>query len=187
MNPLLKGAIAGTLATIPMTLVMSALFRRLPREQRYPLPPVLLTFRLARTLPGAPALEGRQLTATALAAHFAYGALTGAIYPLFARTRLVQSAPLLMGPAYGLGVWAASYLGWIPAARLLAPATRHPARRNVLMGIAHVVWGAALAAAFERLAGSDRAALRPGTLRVSGNRAPPLDPPGCRPASRVRD
>ena len=45
---------------------------------------------------------------------------------------------------YGLGVWAMSYLGWIPAVRILTPAHRHPLRRNLLMIAAHIVWGLTL-------------------------------------------
>ncbi|HAE50229.1 MAG: hypothetical protein CMO30_07955 [Tistrella sp.] len=48
-------------------------------------------------------------------------------------------------------MWAASYLGWIPAARILKPATRHPWRRNLLMIAAHLVWGASLAKGLEDL------------------------------------
>jgi hypothetical protein len=38
-NTLLLGAIAGGAATGPMTVTMNALQRRLPRWERYPLPP----------------------------------------------------------------------------------------------------------------------------------------------------
>lgn len=48
-------------------------------------------------------------------------------------------------------MWVASYLGWIPASRRLKAATRHPARRNGLMLIAHLVWGAALTASLREL------------------------------------
>jgi len=135
-----RGALAGLIATIPMTLVMTLLFRRLPAGQQYPLPPVLITGALAdRT--GKP-LAGSALGAAALVAHFGYGAATGALYP-----RLLPRGwpPVLTGPGYGVAVWSASYLGWIPALRILTPATRHPARRNALMLAAHLVWGAALA------------------------------------------
>jgi uncharacterized membrane protein YagU involved in acid resistance len=52
---------------------------------------------------------------------------------------------------YGLGVWALSYLGWIPAARILAPAYRHPVRRNLLMIAAHVVWGLTLSKSLKEM------------------------------------
>jgi len=55
------------------------------------------------------------------------------------------------GSGYGLAIWAASYLGWIPAAGILTPATKHRASRNLLMLAAHVVWGTALAAGVREL------------------------------------
>ena len=48
-------------------------------------------------------------------------------------------------------MWLASYMGWIPAARILKPASGHPPRRNALMLAAHVVWGAATARAMREL------------------------------------
>lgn len=165
MHPLLRGALAGTLATVPMTIVMTGLFRRLPREQRYPLPPVLITARVARRGALHPLLPPGRLSAAALTAHFAYGAATGALYPMLDRRR---EPTLAAGSAYGLAVWAISYLGWIPALRILTPATRHPAARNRMMWSAHVVWGSALAAVCRMLArreGAQRIAARPSPVR----------------------
>jgi hypothetical protein len=68
------------------------------------------------------------------------GALYGAVTPRN------FSGPAT-GAAFGLGVWTASYLGLLPALGILKPATEHPARRNLLMIGAHVVWGSALGAA----------------------------------------
>jgi hypothetical protein len=142
MHPVLRGAIAGTVATVPMTLIMISLFRRLPPQQHYPLPPTLITAELAGRAGLRPVVRGPALTRAALTAHFAYGAAAGALFPLLQRRRIPAA---VSGPAYGLAVWAASYLGWIPALRILTPATRHPPARNALMLAAHVVWGAALA------------------------------------------
>jgi uncharacterized membrane protein YagU involved in acid resistance len=81
-------------------------------------------------------------TTVTLAAHFGYGAATGAIYaPMAIENRW---PPLIGGVGFGLAVWAASYLGLLPAVRLLSPATEHPLRRNALMITAHAVWGATL-------------------------------------------
>ena len=130
MQRLLFGAIAGVCATMAMTSGMRLLFGRLGRRERYPLPPREITEELVpaprRALPGLTVL-----------AHFAYGALAGALYTLLPRA-------LRQGPLYGVAIWALSYLGWIPAARVLVPATRHPARRNALMIAVHLVWGLVL-------------------------------------------
>jgi uncharacterized membrane protein YagU involved in acid resistance len=72
-----------------------------------------------------------------LLAHFGLGGLTGAFFALLPAIRGG-------GMAYGLSVWALSYLGWIPAARILTPARRHPLKRNLLMVVAHIVWGMTL-------------------------------------------
>lgn len=154
MRDCTRGALAGLLATVPMTLVMTLLFRRLPARQQYPLPPVLITGALAARA-GKP-LAGPALGTATLAAHFGYGAATGALYPLLVRRDWPAG---LAGPGYGLAVWSASYLGWIPALRILPPATRHPPRRNALMWVAHLVWGASLAACLAV----------PARRRVSGN------------------
>ena len=140
MNKYLVGAIAGTLATVPMTIVMVKLHRRLPAHQRYPLPPRQITQEVANRTETRKALRGH-LTAATLLAHFAYGGATGAPYPAVA-TRVRTP---LFGPLYGVAVWMASYLGWIPMLRILRPATQHPRERNTLMLVAHVVWGSALA------------------------------------------
>ena len=159
MNKYLKGAIAGAVATVPMTIVMTRLFRELPKpQQRAPLPPVQITAELAERAHARGHLTGNRLTAAALLAHFAYGAATGAPYPTLAqRTRVT---PMITGPLYGVGIWVVSYLGWIPALRILPPATEHPKGRNGLLLVAHVVWGAALAASvgfLERLSARGRA------------------------------
>lgn len=145
---LCAGALAGFIATGPMTATMALLFHALPAEERYSLPPRELTDSiLACRASGLPAGETTQ-DWLALASHFGYGALTGAPFGLLPTAR---SHPIATGMAYGVVVWAGSYLGWIPALSLLAPAIHHPPRRNALMIAAHLVWGAALGIATERI------------------------------------
>jgi uncharacterized membrane protein YagU involved in acid resistance len=136
MKQIATGAVAGLVATAAMTAVMTSLFRMLPRRDRYPLPPVEIVSRL---------IGRRASPAVSLLAHFAYGALTGALWGR------LRTARLAAGAAYGLAVWGASYLGWLPALGILKPATRHPPARNALMLLAHLAWGATLAAATRRL------------------------------------
>ncbi|AUX78601.1 hypothetical protein [Sinorhizobium fredii] len=131
------GAVAGLCATMVMTMAMRRLYAMLPPGERYPLPPSEILVSLCGST------NDRAHTTRTVLAHFLYGSLSGAIYPL------VRSK--LEGPGYGLAIWAASYLGWIPAAGILAPATEHPLSRNLLMLVAHVAWGTALAAGFREL------------------------------------
>ena len=129
-----------------MTAVMNRLHRRLPRRQRYPLPPR----EIIDVMAGPARLTEHQMRTATTGAHFAYGALTGAgLAALRSRPATAE------GAAYGLAIWAGSYFGWIPAAGVLKPAGRHPAERNALMILAHLVWGAATALAIREIAAAE--------------------------------
>ena len=138
----LLGALAGMAATMAMTAAMRRLHTRLPPHERYPLPP--------REIIDSTALasDERGARTRTLLAHFGYGGLTGALFAFIPAFRG-------SGIAYGLGIWALSYLGWIPSARILAPAYRHPLRRNLLMIAAHAVWGLTLSKSLKELQSAD--------------------------------
>ena len=139
---LLAGALAGLAATVPMTLAMEAMHRRLPHHERYALPPRKITMRAAGAARAGHRLDESERLGLTLAAHFGYGTAAGALYgPLANR---VKGPAAVKGMGYGLLVWAGSYLGLLPALGLLSPATDHPPRRNALMIAAHLVWGATL-------------------------------------------
>lgn len=141
---LLIGGIAGLVGTLAMTSAMRRGHRRLPEEERYPLTPREIVDSGAKQLGTAlPNEAAKDLTT---AAHFAYGAAMGAL--------IAAANPdpgKKTGAAAGAAVWLASYMGWIPAVGTLEPATEHPARRNLLMIWAHLVWGATTAAALREL------------------------------------
>jgi hypothetical protein len=151
MNRILLGAVAGLAATAPMTLAMKLMHEQLPREERYPLPPRQVTEGVAEKAGVNEHLDEEGREAATWASHFAYGTACGALYGALSGGR-AGSHPALAGVGFGLAVWAVSYLGWLPAAGIIAPATDHPARRNALMIAAHVVWGATTGVALERLA-----------------------------------
>ena len=146
------GAVAGVVATTAMTLSMAAMFRHLARSERYPLPPRELTERTAASAGIRGGMDETQVQAATLVSHFGFGALMGGLYvPLFHGRRAPGAGS---GVGFGLLVWAASYLGWVPGLGLLRPASEHPPRRNGLMIAAHVVWGTVLGAVARRLAGA---------------------------------
>lgn len=149
MNRYIAGALAGTFGTIFHSVVTWTLHPHLPRTRHRPAPPVEITAGIAERADLETAKTGPGLIVASGALHFGYGAATGALYPLVADH--VRAQPVVTGIAYGLGVWAASYLGWIPAARRLPPATRQPAERNITMILAHVAWGAALGLTYHAL------------------------------------
>jgi uncharacterized membrane protein YagU involved in acid resistance len=143
---MVRGAISGFIATLPMTVLMEAVHRRMLRgEHGSSLPPREITGELARRTGADRFLDERGQFALALGAHFAYGAVMGAPYlPL---TRPVRVRPLLRGGLYGLALWTASYLGWLPAMQMRGAAGRESAGRNLLMIVAHLLWGTTMAAA----------------------------------------
>jgi hypothetical protein len=134
----LLGVLAGVAATMTMTATMRRLHAVLPDDERYPLPPREIVDR------SVPAVDERRARSRTMLAHFGFGGLTGALFALLPAIRGG-------GIAYGLGVWALSYLGWIPAARILTPAHRHPLRRNLLMIAAHIVWGLTLSKSLKEM------------------------------------
>lgn len=151
MNRYLAGAVAGTLATIPMSLTMITVQRLIPKKERKTLPPKQITMEIAEDI-GAKDLLDEEIEkdTVSLVNHFAYGAATGAIYATAAGN--VNAPPVVKGIGYGLAVWTVSYLGLLPLAGILPPAaTEHPASQSAMMIAAHVVWGAALGAALEIL------------------------------------
>jgi hypothetical protein len=158
----LIGGIAGIAASVAMTVFANALFQRLPRNERYPLPPRELTEQAARTLGVRHRMSEPVLEAATLASHFGYGAAVGGIYPSLLPGKRFR--PVASGIGYGLAVWLVSYLGWVPGLGLLRPAVTHPARRNALMIASHVVWGAALGLISDRLSRS-LTAIAAGPLR----------------------
>lgn len=139
MNQLLKGALAGLIATVPMTIAMKLMHQELPPKEKYPLPPRAVAMEIADRAGVKKYLDEDERYGLTVISHFGYGATVGALYaPLAPLIPLPASAG---GASYGLLVWAGSYLGWLPAMDILRPATEHPARRNALMISAHFLWG----------------------------------------------
>jgi Predicted periplasmic/secreted protein len=138
----MQGALAGWIATLPMTIFMQLAWNGLPAREKYPLPPRLITRKLTTELGIRKYLRGKKQTALTLFLHFSYGAAAGTIYETLGDRFHLQHA--LKGMLAGLALWAGSYLVWLPALGILSPATRHPWRRNLLMIVAHLIWGLAL-------------------------------------------
>lgn len=143
MRRVLSGLIGGAAGSAAMTVVMRFLHRRLPPEDRYPLPPRQVAMALAeKSGVGIPASEESRTNLT-LAAHYSYGTALGVAYSLTAPRG--RWAPLA-GLPFGLAVWGGSYLGWLPAVGLHPPATEESAPRNTLMIASHLVWAGTIAA-----------------------------------------
>lgn len=139
-HKMLVGAAAGLIATLPMTIFMQTVWLQLPRREMHPLPPRQITRRLLRRSGTQGRVNHRTETALTLFLHFLFGAGAGAMYAILAE-RLPGQRDEVKGTFAGASLWTGSYLGWIPALGILPPATQQPWRMNLLMIVAHFVWG----------------------------------------------
>jgi uncharacterized membrane protein YagU involved in acid resistance len=144
MKNLLIGAASGAAATLPMTMVMEALHERLPGEPPRPLPPREIVDGIAAQAGVRHELDEREMQALTLAGHVGYGTACGALFGLVAPRN--PAAAVTSGAAFGLAVWAASYLGWLPALGVRHHAKHDPPARTGLMLAAHAIYGAAAGA-----------------------------------------
>lgn len=138
---LIQSALAGLAATLPMTIFMRSAWKWLPKGENYPLPPRQITRRVVKPARQLPEPQQKALT---LFLHFAFGAAGGLVYGAVEEKIPVPDS--VKGPLAGMAVWTGSYLGWIPALGILPSAVEHPWRRNLLMIVAHLIWGVALGA-----------------------------------------
>jgi uncharacterized membrane protein YagU involved in acid resistance len=164
------GLIAGIVATGPMTAAMIFGHRGLPWGQRYPLPPREIAGKIASKAGVREELSESAESAATLLSHFGFGSAAGLIYAFL--TGKVPLPGVLKGILFGLVVWTVNYLGLLPAAGILKPATKHPGARNFLMIGAHVIWGAVLGAFVELIEEETAVA---GTQPLVGGRAPLKD------------
>jgi putative membrane protein len=138
---MLRGAAAGFAATVPMTLAMEVLRATMTREHHRRMPPREIVDRSVHAAGAADEDDRSDRIVLATIAHFAFGALAGAIYGATIGSR--QSSAL-KGIGYGIGVWAVAYGVGLPSLGLHPSASDDTAERNVTLVASHVVWGATL-------------------------------------------
>lgn len=140
------GAVAGVIATVPMSAVMLAAQKAgLIRKQ----PPEEITEAALHTA-GAhpPEHEENQLT---VVNHLLFGAAAGAVFGCCHRALPDTGRYVPAGAVYGLVVWVTAYQGWVPRLGIMPPADEDQPARPQSMAVAHVVFGAALASVLTRL------------------------------------
>jgi uncharacterized membrane protein YagU involved in acid resistance len=142
MNALFRGFWASTMATSSMTLALFEAFKKLPIEEKQPLPPAQLTESLVRKAGFTKNWSSEMQAEATMLSHYGYGAAAGIAYALLADK--VPGNSLIKGGLFGLGVWAASYYGIIPSLKLSPSAEEMGKERNAMMALTHVVWGASL-------------------------------------------
>lgn len=136
------GAIAGTIATIPMTMFIKAVHALLPRYQQDPIPPQQITERATGKAGFRDKLTSNQRRYLGVIAHFLFGAGAGTFYGFLERS--TRPPAFLGGIAFGLGVWTCSYLGWLPAMGLYRKPRHESSGRHFMMIGAHIIWGGIL-------------------------------------------
>lgn len=139
----LIGAVAGLLATVPMSLVMIVGKRLLPEQSQDLLPPAQITKNALQAINVDDEVSRVEEKVLTTVNHFGFGAGTGALYGTMWAPRSVADA-VTSGCIYGLGVWSCSYLGWLPANGLYRSGFDDTRERNTLMIVAHLVWGTGL-------------------------------------------
>lgn len=159
-SKLLVGSIAGIVGTAAMSAAMRRLFRTLPPDEQYPLPPREITERM---LPPLPERGRRDAT---LASHFAFGAAAGGLVAASGADR-----SNMRGVGAALAIWIGSYMGWVPGFGLLRPMSRHPLGRNLLMLAAHIVWGTITAATVREMRAFQQGPIAGGPLRDASKRS----------------
>ena len=151
MNRVGRGAIAGLVATVPMTAVFVA--GRAAGLLRTP-PPVQITDTAEARAGVRDDLNQPAFGASWAAAHLAYGAGCGAIFAA-ARPALPRSSTAA-GLLFGLTVWSVSYGVAMPALGLYPSLRRDRPTRVGVTAVAHAVFGLALAAVAGRSVLPDR-------------------------------
>lgn len=145
------GAAAGAAATAPMSLLMWGAQRAGLLGEA---PPRTITDESLETAdvdPPEPARKGM----TALN-HLGFGVVAGIPFALVHRLLPERLAGVPAGAAYGVGVWASAYLGWVPALGIMPPADRDRPGRPATMVAAHLVYGAVLGVVVGALRGTGR-------------------------------
>lgn len=138
--PLLGPALAGVAATFAMSAWMRAFEGAASARPLGHLPPRRIGDRILAAV-GAEAVSPKQRKIFATLGHYGYGGLMGAVFPKLRQGHLVQSAP-----AFGVGVRAASYVGWLPAIGLHSSPRHMNLQRNISLFVGHIVWGKTFAA-----------------------------------------
>ncbi|MGJ7442897.1 DUF6789 family protein [Aquipuribacter sp. MA13-6] len=148
----LTGAAVGAAATLPMSALMLGAQRAgLMGTQ----PPRRVTDEAIEVVDDAtdepvdpPETARRALTALN---HLGFGAVAGAPFALLHRALPDRVPSEVAGAAYGLGVWASAYLGWVPALGIMPSAEDDRPDRPASMIAAHLVYGAVLGAGVRHL------------------------------------
>ncbi|MGI8999404.1 MAG: DUF6789 family protein [Candidatus Limnocylindria bacterium] len=140
------GAAGGLVATAAMSVVMLVASRLGLTAQ---LPPGRIAEEAIEAATSRPATRDEE-EAVASIAHAAFGVAGGVIFGVIVSSlRRVPSGLMAgLGAVYATSIWLVSYQGWVPALRIMPPASRDDPGRAITMLVAHWVYGAVLGLVF---------------------------------------
>jgi len=152
MQPLIRaamnGSIAGALATTTMTGFMR-LTQQIGLYQKE-LPPTKVTRAATKTLGVERFVSSEGETLLTGLAHWAFGMVGGAIFG--AASKKSHWVPARFGGlVFGLLVWVVSYMGWIPALRILPMPWNERGKHGLMPFVAHVIYGTTLGIVVRKL------------------------------------
>jgi uncharacterized membrane protein YagU involved in acid resistance len=137
---IIRGVLAGLVGTVVMTGAMSLIkkTKMAPGE----LAPKEIAENLEEKLDVRGYLPKPAFVASWTILHFGYGASSGLAYALAQEKVPDLNRPGLIGPLFGLLLWALGYCGWLPMFGLYPPLTRLP-KRKVLAELitTHLIYG----------------------------------------------
>jgi uncharacterized membrane protein YagU involved in acid resistance len=142
LRGVMVGALAGAVATGPMTGVMVLIHRWLPEERGERLAPEKVVEDVAESVGAEEVVEDVGKERVVWISHYGFGAAMGAIYGAVMTQPRPVAERVASGVVFGLGVWAANYVVAFPAADFKASVEKEPGSRNAQMIVSHVVWGA---------------------------------------------
>ena len=155
---IVEGMAAGVAATVAMSVPM-VVAGRIGAMGGQP-PEKAAEHALGRV--GAGDTSEHEQNVAASLAHLAFGAGAGGVFSLAHRRLGTPGPTVVQGVAFGLGVWAASYKGWMPALGILPPPEHDRPGRRRTMVLAHVVVGAVLGSIEKRRCERSTGATTPG-------------------------
>lgn len=152
MQPLIRAALNGSIAGAVATTTMTG-FMRLSQQTGFyqkELPPTKVTQAATKTLGVEQFVSPAGETLLTGLAHWAFGMIGGAVFGVAGKTS--HWIPTRFGGlVFGLLVWAVSYMGWIPALRILPMPWNERGKHGSMPFIAHVIYGATLGIVVRRL------------------------------------
>ena len=143
MKSIARGTVAGLVGTALMTAAM------LPLKKISMSPGTVAPRQITENLENKLGLR-RHLSPPAfetswVALHFGYGLASGVAYALVQKV-FEREGTLLVGPLFGMVLWAVGYCGWLPLFGIYPPPTRLPKRKvGAELITTHLIYGTGVA------------------------------------------